>query len=90
MKTTTKNITIVPAAGGEVKLVVDPKEGVYTNLAISEKAPVMVAHEPGQGLCEQRDLPPHPACRQDRHGLWVGSPRNQGVQHRASRDTHHV
>jgi len=33
----------VPAAGGEVKLVVDPKEGVYTNLAIADKAPVMVA-----------------------------------------------
>src|SRR5262249_29525358 len=33
----------VPAAGGEAKLVVDPKRGVYTNLAISAKAPVMVA-----------------------------------------------
>src|ERR1051325_5807303 len=33
----------VPAAGGDAKLVVDPKQGVYTGLAISEKAPVMVA-----------------------------------------------
>jgi dipeptidyl aminopeptidase/acylaminoacyl peptidase len=33
----------VPAAGGETKLAVDPKEGVYTNLAISSNAPVMVA-----------------------------------------------
>ncbi|MEK6371659.1 MAG: S9 family peptidase [Acidobacteriota bacterium] len=33
----------VPAAGGETKLVVDPKEGVYTNLVISQNAPVMVA-----------------------------------------------
>jgi len=33
----------VPAAGGDAKLVVDPKEGVYTSLAISQNAPVMVA-----------------------------------------------
>jgi dipeptidyl aminopeptidase/acylaminoacyl peptidase len=38
-----EKIYVVPAAGGEAKLVVDPKQGVYTNLAISEKAPVMVA-----------------------------------------------
>jgi len=33
----------VPAAGGEVKLVVDPKEGVYTGMTIAQNAPVMVA-----------------------------------------------
>src|SRR5262245_37240945 len=33
----------VPASGGDAKLVVDPKTGVYTNLAISQNAPVMVA-----------------------------------------------
>ena len=38
-----EKIYVVPAAGGEVELTVDPKQGVYTNLAISEKAPVMVA-----------------------------------------------
>ena len=38
-----EKIYTVPAAGGDAQLVVDPKEGVYTNLAISEKAPVMVA-----------------------------------------------
>ena len=33
----------VPAGGGETKLVVDPKEGVYTNMTIAQNAPVMVA-----------------------------------------------
>jgi len=38
-----EKIYSVPAAGGDAQLVLDPKQGVYTNLAISEKAPVMVA-----------------------------------------------
>ena len=33
----------VPANGGEVRLVISPHRGVYTNLTMAEKAPVMVA-----------------------------------------------
>lgn len=33
----------VPAAGGAARVVVDPKEGVYTGMTIAQNAPVMVA-----------------------------------------------
>ncbi len=33
----------VPAAGGEVKLAVDPQRGVYSDVQFAEKAPVVVA-----------------------------------------------
>lgn len=33
----------VPATGGEAKVFIDPQRGVYTGLALAEKAPVMVA-----------------------------------------------
>jgi dipeptidyl aminopeptidase/acylaminoacyl peptidase len=38
-----EKIYAVPAAGGDAKLVVDPKEGVYTGLAMARNAPVIVA-----------------------------------------------
>ena len=34
----------VPAAGGEVKLAVDPQRGVYSSLQFAEKAPVLIAN----------------------------------------------
>jgi dipeptidyl aminopeptidase/acylaminoacyl peptidase len=38
-----EKIYAVPAAGGDAKLAVDPKEGVYTSLTIAQNAPVIVA-----------------------------------------------